>query len=54
MTREEIETTIQSLVERGLVRDSGRRRNGQIVWVITELGKVYGKDIIDAAHETKH
>jgi len=27
------------LVAKGWIRDSGCRRNGQIVWVITELGK---------------
>jgi hypothetical protein len=29
----------EELVAQGLLRDSGRRRNGQIVWVLTELGK---------------
>jgi hypothetical protein len=41
------------LVAMGILRDSGRRRNGQIVWEITEAGKAHGKDMIDAAHEPK-
>jgi hypothetical protein len=28
------------LAERGLIEDSGRRRNGQIVWVATPLGRL--------------
>ena len=36
---EEVRAARASLVAEGLIRDSGRRRNGQIVWVITELGK---------------
>jgi hypothetical protein len=28
----------EELVAQGMVRDSGRRRNGEIVWEITEKG----------------
>jgi hypothetical protein len=38
----------EQLVEMGLVQDSGRRRNGQIVWEIMTLGKVY------AGRENEH
>jgi len=45
---------IEALAEMGLVRDTGHRRGGQIVWEITELGKVHGQDIISAAQKPKH
>lgn len=32
-TREEIGQALAELAEKGLIVDSGRRRNGQIVWV---------------------
>ena len=34
---EECEAIIQEMVAEGYLRDSGRRRNGQIVWVSTRL-----------------
>jgi hypothetical protein len=37
--RSKVRAAREELVAEGLLRDSGRRRNGQIVWVITELGK---------------
>jgi hypothetical protein len=36
---DQINEILKSLAAEGLIRDSGRRRNGRIVWVITELGK---------------
>jgi hypothetical protein len=30
----------EDLAEMGLIKDSGRRRNGQIVWVATTLGRL--------------
>jgi hypothetical protein len=38
----------EDLVRMGLLRDSGRRRSGQTVWEITEAGKAYCADMIDA------
>ena len=38
MTVEEVEETIQELIKLGLVEDSGKRRNGKIVWRLTKLG----------------
>jgi hypothetical protein len=40
ISRAEIEEAIRDLVRLGLVKDSGQRRNGKIVWVLTELGKL--------------
>jgi hypothetical protein len=37
--RAKVRAAREELVAEGLLRDSGRRRNGRIVWVITELGK---------------
>jgi hypothetical protein len=34
--REQIEQAIQSLLKQGRIRDSGQRRNGQIVWAINK------------------
>jgi hypothetical protein len=45
---------IETLAAMGLVQDSGRRRDGQIVWEITKLGRVHGQDIISAAKKPKH
>jgi hypothetical protein len=44
----------EALVEMGILRDSGRRRNGQILWELTELGKECGDEIIDAQGQPKH
>jgi hypothetical protein len=38
----------EKLVAMGMLRDSGRRRNGQIVWEITELGKAYAENTFNA------
>jgi hypothetical protein len=38
-TREEIRRTIEELIELGLIRDSGRRRNGQIIYERTPFAK---------------
>ena len=38
-TKHEIRQALASLIEKGLVVDSGLRRNGQIVWVaVSERG----------------
>jgi len=37
---DEVRKAREELVEMGLIQDSGRRRNGQIVWVITPLGRL--------------
>lgn len=34
---DEVRKACEELAEIGLVKDSGRRRNGQIVWVATPL-----------------
>jgi hypothetical protein len=34
----------RELVEMGLVRDSGRRRDGMIVWELTPLGKMITRE----------
>jgi hypothetical protein len=44
----------EELVAMGILRDSGRRRDGQIVWELTEIGRAYGHDINDAAQKPKH
>jgi hypothetical protein len=45
----EMEETIANLVERGFVADSGRRRNGCIVWELTPQGKMLaGKMLLEA------
>jgi hypothetical protein len=36
---EELQQAIADLVEMGLIMDSGERRNGQVVYVATPLGK---------------
>ena len=30
----------EELAERGLIEDSGRRRKGQVVWIITPMGRL--------------
>jgi hypothetical protein len=35
-----VEEAIRDLVKLGLVADSGLRRNGQILWELTPLGKM--------------
>jgi hypothetical protein len=37
---DEVRKAREELVEMGLVQDSGRRQNGQIVWEITPLGRL--------------
>lgn len=39
MANQEVEEAILGLVEVGLVKDSGERRDGKIVWTITDKGK---------------
>ena len=39
---EEVRKACEELAEKGLIRDSGRRRNGQIVWVVAPLGRLWG------------
>jgi hypothetical protein len=38
---EEVLKACEELAAMGLIQDSGRRRNGQIVWVITPLGRLW-------------
>jgi hypothetical protein len=44
-----IEAAIEALAAKGLICDSGRRRNGQICWELTELGKQMGPNELEAA-----
>jgi hypothetical protein len=37
---DQVRKACEELAEMGLIEDSGRRRNGQIVWVATPLGRV--------------
>jgi hypothetical protein len=43
LTLERVERAFEELAEMGLVEDSGRRRNGQVAWVLTPLGKAYAE-----------
>jgi hypothetical protein len=36
---DEVRKACEDLAEMGLIQDSGQRRNGQIVWVATPLGR---------------
>jgi hypothetical protein len=40
---DEVKRIREELVEMGLVQDSGRRRNGQVVWVLSPLGGAYAE-----------
>jgi DNA-binding PadR family transcriptional regulator len=53
MEFDRIKETREELVAKGFLRDSGRRRNGQIVWEITEAGKAYVEAAI-AEDRPKH
>ena len=44
----------KELVAMGIVRDSGRRKDGQILWELTEIGRAHGQDIIEAAQKPKN
>jgi hypothetical protein len=37
-SKDDIAEALENLEAKGLIRDSGRRRDGEIVWVVTELG----------------
>jgi hypothetical protein len=37
---DEVRKACEELAEMGLIQDSGRRRNGQVVWVATPLGRL--------------
>ena len=37
---DEVRKACEELAEIGLIKDSGRRRNGQIVWVATPFGRL--------------
>ena len=37
----EVKKAREELVEMGLVQDSGRRRDGHVVWEVSPLGKRY-------------
>jgi hypothetical protein len=36
---DEVKRAREEFVEMGLLQDSGRRREGQVVWVLTRLGR---------------
>jgi hypothetical protein len=36
----DIDDAIFELVQMGMVEDTGRKRNGQTLWALTELGRV--------------
>jgi hypothetical protein len=44
----------EELVAEGLLRDSGRRRSGQIVWEMTEKGKQLAAEQLAADKAVKH
>jgi DNA-binding MarR family transcriptional regulator len=52
--KSDVVMAIEELVRKGIVRDSGRRRHGQIVWELTEIGRAHGRDILDVEDKTKH
>jgi hypothetical protein len=52
--RQKVGAAIDGLVRKGFLRDSGRRRHGQIVWVLTELGKRLRPDDFPDDGDTKH
>ena len=37
MSVDEVRKACEELADMGLIQDSGRRRNGQVVWVATPL-----------------
>jgi hypothetical protein len=47
---DEIQKVCEELAEIGLIHDSGRRRTGQVVWVITPLGKLVANLPEDSKH----
>jgi hypothetical protein len=49
LTLDDAQQVIDELVEMGLMMDSGRRRDGQVLYVLTPLGKSpEGKAILEA------
>jgi hypothetical protein len=47
INREEIIDAREALVADGLIKDSGMRRNGQIVWVMTDKGRAATPEMIE-------
>jgi hypothetical protein len=45
----EVKRTCEVLAEMGLIQDTGHRRNGQVVWVITPLGRAYAERLAEKA-----
>jgi hypothetical protein len=39
----EIEETLADLAETGIICDTGQRRNGRVVWMLTPYGKRLGE-----------
>jgi hypothetical protein len=37
---DQVRKACEDLAEMGLIQDSGLRRNGQVVWVVTPLGRL--------------
>lgn len=50
LTKEEVEEGVKTLVDCGLVEDSGERRNGKVVWTLTEKGRdpIYADQVLNA------
>jgi DNA-binding transcriptional ArsR family regulator len=53
MTPEEVEETMQQLLQMGLVEDSGKRRGGKIVWRLSDKGRnpIYRDRVLKASEE---
>ena len=41
--RDSVRRACEELAEMGLIQDTGIRRNGQVVWEVSPLGKVFGE-----------
>jgi hypothetical protein len=49
---DEVRKVREELTKMGLIKDSGRRKKGQIVWVLSPRGKRIAADL--AKDNTKH
>ena len=41
---DDVKTACEELAEMGLLQDTGLRRNGQVVWELSPLGKLFAQD----------